>query len=234
MKKIISIVTSLLLLISSNVVLAQSERTTIRKGNDQYKEKKFSEAEKNYRKSLEKNPQSYAGNYNLGNALYKQKKYEDASRQYMQSSGVDADKNNQAHSYYNMGNSFLKAEKYKESVEAYKMALRNNPKDDDARYNLSYALSKMRQQQDQKKDNKDQKKDNKDQKKQDQKKEQQQQDQKKEQQKQEQQAKQQRQPKISKEDAERMLQALKNDEKELQKRKARKYEATGGNPEKDW
>ncbi len=229
--KAVYIIFALMMLIVA-YVNAQSERNIVREGNKQYNEKKFKDAETNYKKSIEKNPQTFEGNYNLGNALYRQKKYEDAARQYMQSAGVKSDKDNQADSYYNMGNAFMQSEKYKESVEAYKMALRNNPKNEDARYNLSYALSKLRQQQQQQQQqqNKDQKKD---QKQQDQK--QQQQQQKQEQQKQEQaKQQQQRQPKISKEDAERMLQALKNDEKDLQKKKAKRYDTNGARTDKDW
>ena len=228
-------------------VYAQSERQLIRDGNAAYKEKKYTEAEKKYRTSVDKNPKTYAGNFNLGNSLYQQKKYEDAAKQYMQSVGVNGDKEAQAAGYYNLGNAYLKGEKYQESVDAYKMALRMNPKDENARYNLAYALAKLRQkQEEEKKQQKDQKKDkNQKQDKNQQNKEQQQKDQQqqnknqqeknKEEQKKEQ-AKQQQQskPKISKEDAERMLEALKNDEKNLQKKNVKKFEAQGGNPEKDW
>ncbi len=252
MKNLLSnLIIALSLMISLNGN-CQSENRLIQQGNDQYKNSKFPDAEKNYKKSIEKQPLSFTGNYNLGNALYKQKKYEDAAKQFMQAAGVDSTTGNQSKSYYNLGNSLLKSDKYKESTEAYKMALRQNPSDENARYNLSYALSKLHQQEQQNKENKDNKnkdkKDNKDQKNKDQQqknkdqqqKDQQQKDQQKEQQKkdqekQDQQAKQQQsKPKISKEDAERILEALKNDEKDLQKKKAKKYEATGNNPAKDW
>lgn len=226
-------------------VFAQNERSLIRDGNKQYQQKKYSDAELNYRKGLEKNDHSYEANYNLGSALYRQGKLEEASKYYSGCAALIKDKEAQQNAYYNLGNSLLKGEKYAESVDAYKNALKLNPKDDQSRYNLSYALSKLRQQQQQQQQNKnDKNKDNKDKK--DQK--QQQQDQKKQDEKnlqQKQQAenkdqqnkdKQQQQPKpkISKEDAERMLQALKNDEKNLQKKLAKKFDASTGNPEKDW
>lgn len=231
----------------------QSENRLIQKGNDQYNNKKFTEAEMDYRKSIEKKPESFTGNYNLGNALYKQKKYDEASKQYMQAAGVDSSFGNQSKSYFNLGNSLVKSEKYKEGAEAYKMALRENPTDENARYNLSYALSKMRQQEQKDKDNKDDKnkdkkddknkdqKENKDQQKKDdqkkqdqQKQDQQKQDQQKQDQQKQEANKKPSKPKISKEDAERILEALKNDEKNLQKKKAKKYETTSGSPEKDW
>jgi len=243
-----------LLLMSLNFVMfsfygnCQSENRLIQKGNDQYNNKKFTEAERDYRESIEKKPESFTGNYNLGNALYKQKKYEDASKQYMQAAGFDSSYGNQSKSYFNLGNSLVKSEKYKEGAEAYKMALRENPTDENARYNLSYALSKMRHQEQKDKDKKDDKnkdkkddknkdkKENKDQqKKDDQKKQdQQKQDQKKQDQQKQEANKKPSKPKISKEDAERILEALKNDEKNLQKKKAKKYETTSGSPEKDW
>ncbi len=222
-------------LISFNA-FAQNERSLIREGNKQYKQKKYSDAELNYRKGMEKNDHSYEANYNLGSALYRQDKLEEAAKYYSGSTVLNKDKEAQQNAYYNLGNSLLKADKYQESVEAYKNALKLNPKDEQSRYNLSYALSKLRQQQQQQKDDKN--KDNKDKNKQQQQKDQQQKENKDQQQKQQadnkQQQQQQQKPKISKEDAERMLQALKNDEKNLQKKLAKKFDASTGNPEKDW
>ena len=39
---------------------------------------------------------------------------------------------------------------------------------------------------------------------------------------------------MTKEEAERMLKALKNDEKDLQKEKAKKFQSNNSNPEKNW
>ncbi len=242
----ISLFLFLIVTISSNIY-AQNERSLIRDGNKQYQEKKYSDAELNYRKGMEKNDHSYEGNYNLGNALYRQDKLDEAAKYFSGSAALNKDKEAQSNSYYNLGNALLKADKYQESVDAYKKALKLNSKDEQSRYNLSYALSKLRQQQQQQQQNKDDKnKDNKDNKK-DQNKQQQdpkKQDDKNQQQKQQadnknqqdknKQQQQQAKPKISKEDAERMLQALKNDEKNLQKKLAKKFDASTGNPEKDW
>ena len=196
---------------------AQNANSTIRRGNGAYNNKKFKDAEIDYKSAVASDPKSFAGNYNLGNAYYKQDNMEEAGKQYMQSAGTTKDAIEQSKAYYNLGNTYLKAEKYQESIDAYKMALRQNPNDEDARYNLAYALTKLKAQQN---------KNNKQNKNQDQKKDQQQQ--------QQQQQKQQAQPKISKEEAERMLQALKNQEQKLQKKNAKKFDATGGKPEKEW
>ena len=217
---------------------SQSANSTIRRGNDAYNNKKFKDAEIDYKSAVTKDAKSFAGNYNLGNAYYKQDNMEEAGKQYMQSAGTTKDAVEQSKAYYNLGNTYLKQEKYQESVDAYKMALRQNPKDEDARYNLAYALTKLKAQQ-QKNNQQNKNQQNKNQQQQQQQQQQNKnQDQKKDQQQQQQQQQQQKQqaskPKISKEEAERMLQALKNQEQKLQKKNPKKFDAAGGNPEKDW
>lgn len=208
---------------------AQNERKLGREGNKEYKNDRFPEAELKYRKSLEKNQSFDIAKYNLGNALYKQGKYNEALQQFSESQSMIKDKKALSNRYYNMGNSLLKENKYTESIEAYKKALRNNPEDEDARYNLSYAMSKMTQQQKQQQENKNQNKDQQENKQQQQNKD----NQEKQENKQQKQQQQQNQHKISKEDAERILQALKNEEKELQEKMKRK-EGKNYRPDKDW
>ncbi len=238
--------TSLLLMVTMTA-FAQKEKKEIRTGNDRYEKGNYSDAETEYRKALEKNQSSYPGTYNLGGALYRQKKFDEAVQQYQQSIERTTDPKEKASSYHNLGNSMVKAQKYAESIDAYKKALKLNPSDNDTRYNLAYAQAMLRkqqeqQQQDQQNQNQNQDQKNKDQKNQQnkdqQKKDQQNQDQKsqdqknKEQQK-DQQKKEAQQPKISKEDAERLLKALKNDEQNLQQKLSRK-EGEKIRIEKDW
>jgi tetratricopeptide (TPR) repeat protein len=222
-------------------LLAQVERKEIRDGNDKFEKGKYSDAETSYRKATDKNHESYPGNYNLGGALYRQDKYDEAIQQYQQSLGKTRDLKEQAETLYNMGNSLLQAKKYEDSINAYKQSLKINPDDNDARYNLAYAQSMLKQQQQQQQQdsqNKDDKQDKKDQKQQNSK-DQKQQDPKNQQQDQQQDQQQpkkeqaQKQPKISKEDAERILQALKNDEQNLQEKLSRK-EGERIKIEKNW
>ncbi|MHC1774681.1 MAG: tetratricopeptide repeat protein [Lentimicrobium sp.] len=222
---------SVILFFSAGILPAQNDNSEIRKGNKQYKEGKFKEAEIDYRKALEKAPKSIKGEYNLGNSLYKQSNWEEAGRSYLNSAGKMKEKDaaGKAAAYYNLGNSYLKAEKYAEGIEAYKQSLRLNPNDQDTRYNLSYAMKKLQQQQQQQQKNeqkKDDKKDNKDK---------QQQNQPQDQNNQQQDKQQQQKQQISKQDAERMLQALKNDEqKTIDKVKKQKVNPVQVQVEKDW
>ncbi len=228
---------------------AQKEAKLIREGNRSFKDGNFKEAEINFRKSLEINEQSVKGSFNLGDALYEQEDYESSQQLFDALSKKIENPKQRAEIFHNLGNSFLAADKYQESIDAYKNALRNNPADMDTKYNLEYARQKLDEQQQQDKDKQEQDKneDQQDQEdkqdKQDQENKEDQQDQKdqeqnKDQNQDEQQQKnQQQQPKqISKQDAERMLQALKNEEKKtiekLKKEKAKSAKATSS--EKDW
>jgi len=215
---------NILLIIFLNVAcFAQSERKLIRDGNKSYEKNNYKQAEINYRKALTKNKESFSGNYNLGNALYKQKNYEEATKLYQSLASKKTNKDALARNYHNLGNSLLQNKKFEESINAYKNSLRLNPKDKETKYNLEYAKKMLINKQNPNNKNNKQNKDQK-------------QQQKNDQQKQNQQNQQQNpQKQISKEDAERMLQALNNDEKNtLDKLKKQKGKHSKVAVQKDW
>jgi tetratricopeptide (TPR) repeat protein len=219
----------LLLSLITLSVKAQKESNDVRAGNKLYKSSKFTEAEVAYRKGLVRNPKSFEANYNLGNALFKQKKYTEALEKYNNAVALQqVDKQKLAATYHNVGNSLLADKKIEESIQAYKKALKNNPKDDETRYNLAYAQMLLKKQQQDKDKNKDKDKDKQDQK-QDQKQEQPKQDQQQQNQQQ-----QQPKPQMSKENAQQILDALMQDEKNTQD-KAKKQQVRGTkDAEKNW
>ncbi len=236
------------LLLQGLLLFAQKEKRDIHKGNQLYQQQKYAEAEALYKKSVEKSKESVAGNFNLGDALYKQKKLDNAAQKFTEIAGSSKNKAVKAQAYHNLGNALLESKKLEESIEAYKKSLMNNPKDDETRYNLAYAQEKLKQQQQQQnkdnkdknnkdKDNKDQKNDpdkNKDQNK-DNKDNQDKKDPNKDQDKKDQKDQQPQPDKLSKEDAERMLEALNNEEKNTQdKLKNKKAKGGKGKIVKDW
>jgi Ca-activated chloride channel family protein len=224
-KSNISYLLILLLAILPVIVFGQDEKKFIRQGNGKYNDNKFAEAEVSYRKAVDKNKLSKNAGFNLGDALYKQNKYEEAGKEFLDNSSLQTDKIKKSLSFYNLGNSLLNNKKLQESIEAYKNSLILNPDNKEAKYNLAYAQDLLRIQEQQQK-NQNNQQNNKDNKKDDQKKEQnknqkkdqdKKQDQKQsDQQKQDQQ--QQQEQKISKEDAQRLLNALANDEKNVQEK----------------
>lgn len=197
---------------------SQADRKFIRQGNREYENGKFSESEIFYRRALDKNKESDDAVFNAGDALYRQKKYEDAGKQFIESHRMNEDRDKKSASLYNLGNSFLMANKLQESIEAYKNSLKLKPENMEAKYNLAYAQDLLEKQQKEKqqennKDNQDNKKDdskNNDSSQDDQEKQKQDQEQK--------QQDQQQQQSISKEDAERLLNAIANDEKDVQEK----------------
>jgi len=204
----------LLLLLLSTSVFAQADRKFIREGNREYSRGKYSESEISYRKALDKNSQSADAVFNTGDALYRQKKYEEAGKQFMENHDMNDDKRKKSASLYNLGNSLLMADKIGESIEAYKGSLKLDPDNMEAKYNLAYAqdLLKKQQQEQQK-----QQQDKQDQDRQD--KEQQKNENNKDQQGQnDAQQQEQNQQGMTKEDAERLLNALAGDEKKIQEK----------------
>ncbi|MGB2960393.1 MAG: tetratricopeptide repeat protein [Bacteroidota bacterium] len=227
------------------VAQGQSVRSLVHAGNDQYEEKNFDGAEVNYRKALEQERELVQGHFNLGNALHKQGKYEDAVREFEQVAMDARQPETKAFAYYNIGNSRFEGQQYQEAIASYIESLKLNPADLDAKHNLSLALKRLEQQQQQPQQQQQEGQDeNKDKDQQEKDQQQQQQDQnkdrdregekEKDQQKDQERKPAKQQPKrMSKADAERILDVLKNSEKEIQKKlKARKAARAKG--EKDW
>ena len=229
--RILSII--VLILVTVSPLAGQKEKKYTRQGNKDYSDNNFMDSEILYRRAIDVDPLFNKAVFNLGDALYKQEKYEEAVDRFAELSQKEMNKEGLAGSYYNLGNSLLKSGKIEESIEAYKNALRNNPGNLEAKYNLAYAQDLLNQQQQQQ--NKDQKQDQNEDQQNDQQKDQQPgsdenkedqeeqgqpQDKEQDDQQQENQNsnQQEQQPQMSREDAERLLQALAENEKEVQEK----------------
>ncbi|MEW6507264.1 MAG: tetratricopeptide repeat protein [Bacteroidota bacterium] len=226
MKK--SVIVLLLFVFAFSLNFSQSKRSLINEGVELYKNSKFSDAEVNFKKGLEKDAELFHGHFNLGDAYYKQGRYDEAIQSFKNSLTLTDNENDKSKIYHNIGNSLLKSQKYPESIEAYKNALKLNPDDLETKYNLSYALNMMKQNQNkqQQQQNKDNEEKNKDQ-------QQQNQNEPNKNQDKQNQNQQQKKNEISKNDAERILEALKNNERDLQK-KLRQNKGQSVVREKDW
>lgn len=230
---------TLLLLVAAGVSAQKAERDYIRKGNRFFKDSVFVDAEVNYRKALEANPKSTVSMYNLGNTLSQQQKAKEAMEQYVAATKIEKDKKKLASIYHNMGVLLQSGKDYGKAVDAYKMSLRNNPADNETRYNLALAQKLLKDQQQNQDQNKDQDKD-KDQDKEDQQKKQDQQqdkDKKDDQKKEDQQQPpkpEKKENEMSKENAEQLLNSVMQDEKDVQDKVKKQQVIHGGRLEKDW
>lgn len=158
----------MLLVTSFSFAQEKEDEKAIRKANNYVYEgntlladkEDFVSAEMAYRKAISERSTTTAGIYNLGNSYYKSKNYDEALYRLDQASKTATSKDEKHKAYHNMGNILMKSKKCKEAVEAYKSALRNDPTDDETRYNLVLAKECADQQKDQNKD--DENKDDKD------------------------------------------------------------------------
>jgi Ca-activated chloride channel homolog len=233
---------TLLFFVSLTFLNAQATRGLVNDGVDEYEENKFAEAEVNFKKGIEADVENFESRFNLGDAIYKQGRFEEALEEFKNSMPLALNDESKSSIFHNIGNTLLKSQKLQESIGAYREALKLNPNDMETKYNLSYAIKQMQNQQDNKQDqdkndqNQDQKDQNKDKQEQDKNEEEKEQDQKeqnKDQNKDQQQQPQEPKDEISKDEAQRILDALKNNEAELQK-KMREHKAKKTNVEKDW
>ena len=254
MKKFAVII--LLLTLPGMAAYAQKEKILTYKGNNALANGDIEAAREAYTEALKINPKYSEAQFNLGNtyqiesrALLEQlqelpdvgqqqamlEKVHEVSKkaaaEYEKLTGEvkDAEKVNKLQ--YNLGNAQVLGGEIDKGINAYKEALRKDPTDEDARYNLAYAqyLKKQEQQQQQKQDDQDKQ----DQEKQDQ--DEQKPDENKEEDQEQNQDPQEQQDQLSKEDAQKMLDALAKQEKDLQdKLNKKKAKALPIKIEKNW
>ena len=196
-------------LLLSTITQAQEENTAIANGNRLYKEGKFDQAMEEYQLALSRNPTNAIAHYNLAAALFRNSKLEEAQKEYESTQQQTRDNILKQKATYNNGVTFTKQNKLEESIIVYKEALRMNPADEDARFNLQKALEELR------KKNKQPEKKN----------QQQNKDKKPEPQK---------QPPASKKTIDQWLQSLRQKEQEVQKKMQENKSRSVKQPEKDW
>jgi Ca-activated chloride channel family protein len=245
----------LILLISAGKSRADLDRSKVKEGIKAYQKSEWDNALQKFQDALLDDPENPVGHYNVGQAFYKKQNYEEALASYEKALNTpDAELREKI--YYNQGNTYYQLNKYQESIQSYIKALELNPDDQDAKHNLELVRAKLKemaqkqpqqnqqQQQQQPGDQQQQSGQNKEQQPNQQQQKQQQQEkaqadqEKKEKNKQEDQNKSQqsieKKKPLTKEEAERILQALRSDEKKNQKLRREKTTAGKAHVEKDW
>ena len=211
-----------ILLLTAVSAQAQTDRQSIRNGNSFYHKKQWAQAEVEYRKALAKNAENPQALYNLGCALMMQQKDSAAIQQYQKAIQVETNKLRRSKASHNIGVICQNHKMYGDAIKAYQQSLRDNPSDDETRYNL--ALCKHLNKNNQQNQNKEQKQDKK--------------QEEKEQNKNNDKNKEQQQPpkeQISKENAEQLLNAAIQNEKATQQRmKKAMQKPQKRNVEKNW
>lgn len=134
----------ILVLLVSSILFSQENDKNLFQGNQSFLQKKYATAEADYRViASKKSPKKAVAGYNLGNSIYRQNQQSEAQIKYIQALESAKTKTEKHRIYHNLGNTFMLDKNYQAAAEAYKNALRNNPLDDETRYN--YALAKKKQ-----------------------------------------------------------------------------------------
>ena len=238
---------ALLILIMATASSA-TPRAETKRGNKAAQDSLADDAMLHYKQALEQKGDSSVILYDLGNLMYQGKQFEPAEKSYLSSIDPNSPVEDQAAAFYNLGNTYFESQKYDKAAQAYVEALKRTPTDAEAKYNLELARRMLQQQQQQQKQ--DQQKQDQDQNKQDQQQQQQpqqdqdkkeeekqqqdQQQQQQDQQQQEQQAQPQRAKQMSPEEAERILNALLQNEQDALKQAKKVKVQSRPKREKDW
>lgn len=107
--------------------------------NEETKKLDYVEQEAKFRIQKSKAENKATASYNLGNTIYKQESYEESKYSYLEAIEKSQDKSEKHKAYHNLGNALMQEKNYQAAVEAYKNALRNNPYDEQTRYNFALA-----------------------------------------------------------------------------------------------
>jgi len=159
MKKLIVIIVTLVSAVSFSQDKEEAQALALQKANDHVYEGNqlidsddYVKAEMEYRKAISTQPTNVSGVYNLGTSYYKKGSYDEALYRLTQAAKNATDKDEKHKAFHNIGNILMQNKQCQEAVEAYKNALRNDPSDEETRYNLVIAKECAEQQQDQNKD----------------------------------------------------------------------------------
>ena len=124
---------------------SEEARNLVIDGNDYASVDAFAKAESSYRQAIGLDPSSVPAKYNAGNNYYTHEKYDESIISHMKAAQVATTKKERHKAFHNLGNAYYQKEEYAAAVEAYKNALRNDPTDDETRYNLALAKKEEEQ-----------------------------------------------------------------------------------------
>ncbi len=162
MKQIIKVTILLLLSFLRLESYCQEKDIYLSKGNAEFSKKNYVDAEANYRISGSKLPKKATASYNLGNSIYRINQPAEAGVAYAKAIEKAKTRTDKHQIFHNIGNVCMKIKDYTNAVNAYKEALRNNPADEESRYNFALAKKMLKENPPKKDDKKDKDKKDKD------------------------------------------------------------------------
>ncbi|MGY8926751.1 MAG: tetratricopeptide repeat protein [Flavobacteriales bacterium] len=145
----------ILFLLFFNSVEAQNWRDSLEAARTAYSNEDFAEALKYYESAQKNAPDELDFSDEIAQSAYKAREFEKAEKVYQQGGNNKKTSIERSENYHNIGNAKMKRKDYEGAVESYKESLRQNPNDDQTRYNLSEAIRQLKNKQKQENKNKD-------------------------------------------------------------------------------
>lgn len=140
-----------LLLLPVSLSAQTLEWRHLHQGNKAFLRGDYKVAENEYRAAQKLNPKSARAAFNLGDVYMAQKNFEGALPQYQAAAKGESNKLLKALSYHNIGVIYHLNKQFDKAIDFYKEALRNNPRDEDTRYNLVLCQKQQKESQQQQK-----------------------------------------------------------------------------------
>ncbi|MDP6685455.1 MAG: tetratricopeptide repeat protein [Candidatus Omnitrophota bacterium] len=122
--------------LQGNVAKKNKEATKL------YKKGNIDGALSKWREAQIKSPENKKLHYNIGGALHEQQSYEEAYKEY-EKAEISENAEFQSKIYYNMGNTNYRIGKLEDAIEDYEKSLDLNPDDEDAKFNIEFIKKKM-------------------------------------------------------------------------------------------
>lgn len=148
-----------LFVLGQESLLIQKADNYIFDGNQAFDISNNVEAEKNYRRATATGQKKDIAQYNMGTTLQQDNYIEEALLVYADAIEITKGRPNTHRNFHNIGNALMQLKDYKRAIEAYKNALRNNPNDDETRYNYALAKKMLEDEKNKDEENKDQQND---------------------------------------------------------------------------
>lgn len=151
-------------IVVSGMIYSQEWRDSLETARTLYKKKDYWKALKYYESAQKKAPEGVDLSDEIGQSAYKARQFELSEKIYQQNTSNKRSDKQKSENYHNLGNSKMQKEDYQGAIDAYKSALKNNPQDEETRYNLSQAIRRLKAKKEkEEKNNKDQNQDQKNQ-----------------------------------------------------------------------